>query len=100
MSGDYESHDKNQPNINYTKMSEEQEDSMTDAKKQMTSEHSENIEQTKEERDAKSDKVYLGNVKVVWTNDNNVGVAPKQEFAAAAPAGKPGGSNEPDDLPF
>ena len=25
MSGDYESHDKNQPNINYTKMSEEQE---------------------------------------------------------------------------
>ena len=25
MSGDYESHDKNQPNINYSKMSEEQE---------------------------------------------------------------------------
>jgi hypothetical protein len=58
------------------------------------------VQQTKEERDAKSDKVYLGNVKVVWTNDNNVGVAPKQEFATAAPVGKPGGSNEPDDLPF
>ena len=26
------------------------------------------VDQTKEERDAKSAKVYLGNVKVVWTN--------------------------------
>ena len=26
------------------------------------------IEQTKEEREAKSPKTYLGNVKVVWTN--------------------------------
>ena len=26
------------------------------------------VEQTKEERDAKSPKTYLGNVKVVWTN--------------------------------
>ena len=59
------------------------------------------VQLTKEERDAKSDKVYLGNVKVVWTNDNNVGVAPKQELqTAGVPAGKPGGNNEPDDLPF
>ena len=49
--------------------------------------------------DAKTEKVYLGNVKVVWTNDNNVAVAPRQDqpvvqaapAAAAAPA---------DDLPF
>ena len=26
------------------------------------------VEQTKEEREAKSPKTYLGNVKVVWTN--------------------------------
>ena len=26
------------------------------------------VEQTKEERDAKAPKTYLGNVKVVWTN--------------------------------
>tara|TARA_R100001163_G_C4900958_1_gene89593 strand:+ start:219 stop:530 length:312 start_codon:yes stop_codon:yes gene_type:complete len=55
------------------------------------------VQQTKEERDAKTEKVYLGNVKVVWTNDVNVGVAPKKE-------GQPMVTktvNEPvDDLPF
>ena len=30
------------------------------------------VDQTKEERDAKEAKTYLGNVKVVWTNGNNV----------------------------
>jgi hypothetical protein len=44
------------------------------------------VQQTKEERDAKSDKVYLGNVKVVWTNGDNVGVAPKDNVPQAAPA--------------
>ena len=55
-------------------------------------------EQSKEERDAKAQKVYLGNVKVVWTNGDNVGVAPRtdggqqpQTQRAAAPV---------DDLPF
>ena len=37
------------------------------------------VQQTKEERDAKVEKVYLGNVKVVWTNDANVSTAPKQQ---------------------
>tara|TARA_R100001510_G_C7487594_1_gene96830 strand:+ start:165 stop:491 length:327 start_codon:yes stop_codon:yes gene_type:complete len=37
-------------------------------------------EQTKEERDAKTQKQYLGNVKVVWTNGQNVTTAEKQEF--------------------
>jgi len=34
-------------------------------------------EQTKEERDAKTQKQYLGNVKVVWTNGQNVSTAEK-----------------------
>ena len=57
------------------------------------------VQQTKEERDAKTEKVYLGNVKVVWTNDNNVGVAPRQDqpVAQAAPAAA---AAPVDDLPF
>ena len=58
------------------------------------------VQQTKEERDAKTAKTYLGNVKVVWTNGDNVAVAPKQDqpvqaAQAAAPAAQP-----VDDLPF
>jgi hypothetical protein len=56
-------------------------------------------EQTKEERDNKAPKSYLGNVKVVWTNGQNVntaerdGAAPQQQnFSQPAQA-------EPD-LPF
>ena len=57
------------------------------------------VQQTKEERDAKVDKVYLGNVKVVWTNGENVAPAPKQESAAGTP--QPAVVNEvEDDLPF
>ena len=53
------------------------------------------VEQTKEERDAKAPKTYLGNVKVVWTNGNNVDVAPRDnnQAPATAPA-------ETEDLPF
>ena len=36
------------------------------------------VEQTKEERDAKAAKSYLGNVKVVWTNGQNVDTAPRE----------------------
>jgi len=54
------------------------------------------VEQTKEERDAKAPKTYLGNVKVVWTNGTNVEPAPRDnQQAAPAPAAAP----EPD-LPF
>jgi hypothetical protein len=57
------------------------------------------VQQTKEERDAKVDKVYLGNVKVVWTNGENVAPAPKQEAAVGKP--QPAAVNEvEDDLPF
>ena len=52
------------------------------------------VEQTKEERDAKVAKTYLGNVKVVWSNGTNVEPAPR-DGAPAAPAAAPA-----DDLPF
>ena len=55
------------------------------------------VQQTKEEREAKTEKVYLGNVKVVWTNDQNVGVAPKDGQPAPAAAPAPAAD---DDLPF
>ena len=55
-------------------------------------------EQTKDERDAKAQKQYLGNVKVVWTNGQNVSPAEKNVQASidmqTAPA-----QTEPD-LPF
>ena len=54
------------------------------------------VEQTKEERDAKAEKTYLGNVKVVWTNGDNVDVAPRDNQSAPAPA--PAAAEE--DLPF
>ena len=55
------------------------------------------VQQTKEERDAKAEKVYLGNVKVVWTNDQNVGVAPKEGQAAPV---QQAAAEPVDDLPF
>ena len=53
------------------------------------------VEQTKEEREAKVAKVYLGNVKVVWTNGNNVAPAPKDAQPQQAAVPQPA-----DDLPF
>ena len=54
------------------------------------------VDQSKEERDAKEAKTYLGNVKVVWSNGNNVEPAPRDGAPAqAAPAAAPA-----DDLPF
>ena len=54
------------------------------------------VEQTKEERDAKAPKTYLGNVKVVWTNGNNVEPAPRTDAPEPAPAAPA----VEDDLPF
>ena len=58
------------------------------------------IEQSKEEREAKTPKTYLGNVKVVWTNGTNVSTAPRddQDQGQATPAQSV--AAEPDDLPF
>ena len=55
------------------------------------------VEQTKEERDAKAPKTYLGNVKVVWSNGQNVDPAPRDNNSAPAPA--PAAAPETD-LPF
>ena len=52
------------------------------------------VEQSKEERDAKSPKTYLGNVKVVWSNGTNVEPAPRDGAPAQAQTAPA------DDLPF
>jgi hypothetical protein len=57
------------------------------------------IAQSKEEREAKSAKTYLGNVKVVWTNGNNVEAAPRDGQQAPAPAMQSAPAPS-DDLPF
>ena len=56
------------------------------------------VQQTKEERDAKAEKVYLGNVKVVWTNGENVDVAPRD--GQPTQATMPSQPQPVDDLPF
>ena len=56
------------------------------------------VEQTKEEREAKVQKVYLDNVKVVWTNGTNVETAPRDN--QSAPAAQPKKEEVVDDLPF
>ena len=53
------------------------------------------VDQTKEEREAKVAKTYLGNVKVVWTNGNNVEPAPRDNAPAQAQT-----TPQADDLPF
>ena len=54
------------------------------------------VDQTKEEREAKVDKTYLGNVKVVWTN----GTFPEPNFDAV-PQSKPTPQVDQNaDLPF
>ena len=57
------------------------------------------VEQTKEEREAKAPKVYLGNVKVVWTNGENVDKAPYVENGQQAQPAQSLAS-QADDLPF
>ncbi len=52
------------------------------------------MEQSKEEREAKADKIYLGNATVVWTDGQNVDRAPYNDQTAPAAAAPE------DDLPF
>ena len=54
------------------------------------------VEQSKEERDSKTPKTYLGNIKVVWTNGDNVAAAPRTDQPQAAPQPKV----VEEDLPF
>ena len=58
------------------------------------------VDQTKEEREAKTAKTYLGNVKVVWTNGENVEPAPRDGAKAPAPKPMQIEDKEDVDLPF
>ena len=53
------------------------------------------VEQSKEEREAKAAKTYLGNTRVVWTNGKNVEPAPRDNQSQAVPV-----SVKKEDLPF
>ena len=55
------------------------------------------VEQSKEEREAKEPKTYLGNVRVVWTNGENVDTAPRDQQAMAP---QPATAEPEGDLPF
>jgi len=56
------------------------------------------VGQSKEERESKVPKVYLGNVKVLWTDGINVAVAPRDGQQQSSP---PRRAPAPaDDLPF
>ena len=55
------------------------------------------VDQTKEEREAKAAKTYLGNVRVVWSN----GTFPSPGTSQAQPQSKPQpAAAKDDDLPF
>ena len=56
------------------------------------------VEQTKEERESKVSKTYLGNTRVVWTNGNNVDTAPRDNQPKAGPP--PASTAAKEDLPF
>jgi hypothetical protein len=58
------------------------------------------VEQSKEERESKAAKVYLGNVKVVWTNGTNVNAAPRQDGGQPQTAPRQSAPAPVDDLPF
>jgi len=57
------------------------------------------VDQTKEEREAKAPKTYLGNVQVVWTNGRNVEVTPRQD-QPTKPQPTPVVKEVGEDLPF
>ena len=58
------------------------------------------VQQTKEERESKTEKTYLGNVKVVWTNGDNVAVPPRQDQPMQAAPAAPATAAVKEDLPF
>ena len=53
------------------------------------------VEQTKEEREAKAPKTYLGNVRVVWTNGENVDTSSGAPLKETTPK-----TEVEEDLPF
>lgn len=57
------------------------------------------VDQSKEERDAKVPKIYLGNCKVVWTNGTFPEPIPFEKFEPVTQSAKKITETE-DDLPF
>jgi len=58
------------------------------------------VQQSKDERDAKTEKVYLGNVKVVWTNGQNVNTAERDGGGAPQQQNFSQPAQTEPDLPF
>ena len=58
------------------------------------------VEQSKDERESKAQKTYLGNVTVVWTNGENVEPAPRDNSHSGAPSPQAAPAPMTDDLPF
>ena len=50
--------------------------------------------------EVKAPKVYLGNVKVVWSNGTNVDAAPRTDQAGGPPPPQRQQAQPVDDLPF
>lgn len=57
------------------------------------------IEQSKEEREAKKPRTYIGNGRVLWT-DGKIQVAEKKAPAEPEQAPAPAHNEDEDDLPF
>jgi arginine decarboxylase-like protein len=57
------------------------------------------IEQSKEDRDAKKPRTYVGNGRVIWT-DGNIQIAEKKEPAEVAQKSTPTQEDEENDLPY
>tara|TARA_B100001939_G_C16932179_1_gene614369 strand:- start:636 stop:947 length:312 start_codon:yes stop_codon:yes gene_type:complete len=55
------------------------------------------VDQTKEERDAKEAKTYLGNIQVVWTDGQSL---PERELQPASQKVEAKSDIADDDLPF
>jgi|TARA_R110000765_G_scaffold285792_1_gene382488 hypothetical protein len=58
------------------------------------------VEQSKEEREAKAPKTYLGNVKVLWTNGEFPSPPPREDRQQQAQPQQQAAPAMPDDLPF
>ncbi|MDH4212169.1 MAG: hypothetical protein OEV79_12055 [candidate division WOR-3 bacterium] len=58
------------------------------------------VEQTKEERDGKAAKQYLGNAKVVWTDGTVPAVPERTDNGAPVARQAVAAATEDDDLPF
>ena len=60
------------------------------------------IQQTKEEREAKAERKYIGNGKIVWSSGSTTTQDPQSQYNQAVnqQQATAGGDAETDDLPF